>query len=302
MKKMKCSGCLQVLGVPRKFFGKKVTCPNCQKVLVVKFDGTPKADLSDSVSESPDDDRKMADELDGPGVESITVPTPRTVKTAVIRQLPRPASMVSEAPEDSAPMESPQSVVIAPHGPANLASAEAGSTEGPVTEPSSEPLERRQQVARIIPFEQSGPEAADAVDLPTLQLKETASRGPKLAEQKRNPVLLGVLVCGSLIVSGLILAFGDIQPKVDQRVLENARQELTRYYSVRVDVPLKPYQIHLREAQLANSRGDRDAEVAAYRKVMQQFRAEDRNQFVGVTGSPTADAELEHLVSIMLGN
>ena len=99
-----------------------------------------------------------------------------------------------------------------------------------------------------------------------------------------------------------MLFLADFSPKTDEAVLNKARDEIRRFYSVRSDIQLKPYQLELREAQLANSRNDRAGEIAAYRKVMTRFRAEDKSQFVGVTGSPGADIELEKLVSILLGD
>ncbi len=156
-------------------------------------------------------------------------------------------------------------------------------------------------VAKIIETSEPIQEMVKEGELPRLQLTEQKNKNIEVAEKQTSPVLIGLLVCFSLLMSGLILVFGDFQPKVDLREMEKARQELTRFYTVSIDIPLQPYQRLLREAQLAHSKDDRDAEVAAYRKVMEMFREEDRSKFKGVTGSPTSDAELEYLVSIMLG-
>ena len=56
----------------------------------------------------------------------------------------------------------------------------------------------------------------------------------------------------------------------------------------------------MRSAQLAHSAEDYCAEIRALQKVMARFRAEDRDRFKGLTGSPTWDIELQELISILL--
>ncbi len=89
-------------------------------------------------------------------------------------------------------------------------------------------------------------------------------------------------------------------PSNGKTKIAEARQKIQQFYEVEVDEELKPYQIELREAQLAHSRGDHAAEIKAYQSVMARFRAEDRSQYTGLTGSPSWDNELEDLVSVLL--
>lgn len=86
----------------------------------------------------------------------------------------------------------------------------------------------------------------------------------------------------------------------NKKKVQEARANIRQFYEIREDEELKPFQIELRAAQLAHSRGDHEAEVIAYQSVMARFHAEDRNQYTGLTGSPTWDLELEELVSILL--
>ena len=156
--------------------------------------------------------------------------------------------------------------------------------------------------ARIIPAAPITTLAESVEELPVLKLTEEKQPLLKRTELSSNPVFLGVLICCSVLSSGLILFLAGGQTKTDRTKLNRVRKEISRFYETRIDVDLKPYQLELREAQMAYSRGDIKAEKDAYRKVMRRFRAEDRSQYAGVTGSPTSDAELEKLVSIMLGN
>ena len=359
MKKVKCSGCMQVLGVPAKFFGKKVTCPNCNLRLMISID-------SPESSEEPDyTDQPMHTVQDSDSATQAPLPTaspPNFGKITTLRAIPRPAALAEAPPStdtrqptvepriesqaetalddanrtpasgktssgktstgestkrdarkantakpgkqtSSHPSKPVASITADPStesvdSKASLplpASAPSTTTHGSKTSGNTKPV-----TARIIQAREIKPDFDEEGDLPTLQLKDVKKVVPKKSEKSTSPVLLGVLVCSSLVISGLILVFGDFKPKVDEQAMQRAREQLTKFYTVRIDIPLKPYQLQLREAQLAHSRGDRQAEVRALRQVMKQFRAEDRNRFVGVTGSPTADSELEKLVSILL--
>lgn len=98
----------------------------------------------------------------------------------------------------------------------------------------------------------------------------------------------------------MILVFSGLAETVRESRTQNEDRELLReFYATRGTEP-KPYQVNLREAQLAHSRGDRELEIELYRNVMNRFRAEDRNPYSGLTGSPTRDLELEELLAIML--
>lgn len=176
----------------------------------------------------------------------------------------------------------------------------ASAAHQPATQDSGRAPQQENAVAKIIKTEAVQTLITKDGKLPTLQLKE--NNKPKKTETSlsSNPLFVGLLVCASLVSSGvMVLMFG--MPSTDSRkTVAEARENIRQFYEVRVDEELKPYQIELREAQLAHSRGDHQAEIAAYQSVLARFRAEDRNQYTGLTGSPTWDAELEDLVTILL--
>ena len=66
--------------------------------------------------------------------------------------------------------------------------------------------------------------------------------------------------------------------------------------------PLKEYQVLLRRAQQAYSRGDRESERRNYRQVLKLLHAEERSQFVGLTDphGTTRDKLLERLIAEIL--
>jgi hypothetical protein len=63
---------------------------------------------------------------------------------------------------------------------------------------------------------------------------------------------------------------------------------------------LLPYQLLLREAQQAHSRGDLALERQKYREVLRMLRAEGRGKFEGLTGTPKSDQDLAKLLGTML--
>ena len=66
--------------------------------------------------------------------------------------------------------------------------------------------------------------------------------------------------------------------------------------------PPKEYQVLLRRAQQAYSRGDRESERRNYRQVLKLLHAEERSQFVGLTDprGTARDKLLERLIAEIL--
>lgn len=139
--------------------------------------------------------------------------------------------------------------------------------------------------------------------LPELQLTETTAprRTPDFKAIQSNPVFMALLFALSLGASAVLL-LTDFDPyRTDPERQAEARQRVQAFSASRTGAPLQPYQMELRHAQQAHSRGDYAAERAYYRKVMDRLLAEDRNPYIGVTGSPTADRELQSYLSLLLG-
>jgi hypothetical protein len=63
---------------------------------------------------------------------------------------------------------------------------------------------------------------------------------------------------------------------------------------------LEPYQILLRDAQQAYSRGDHRAQRDCYGKVLDLLRAERGSEEKGLTGSRSKDKELEEALLVLL--
>lgn len=137
--------------------------------------------------------------------------------------------------------------------------------------------------------------------LPELALKEGAARLAKEAESSgSNPlVMYGVLAFSLLASVGLLLLDVNMLD-LSSRDRAAARVEIQRFYGEE-GKSLRLYQIHLRQASQAESRGDTNRARIEYRKVLDMLRAEGNDRtLTGVTGSRDEDRELERLIGVML--
>lgn len=165
----------------------------------------------------------------------------------------------------------------------------------------------RKKVARLILTETAEPKWNLAPDgsLPNLHLEErTGEEREKEKKRSSNPLLLILVLSGSLLTS-LVLLFLDTssagQGSAEQKL--QARQTLAaEYYShLNPNKPLAEYQLLLREAHWAHSRGDFKREKELYRQVLLLLYAErGRNTYTGLTGSRARDQQLEELLRILL--
>lgn len=296
MKYVNCPTCEWTLGVPGKLLGHPVSCPKCDKSFIAEEDLA--SEDKPAKKKRTKDERKSR--------SSRALPTPAVAPSQSSTDLssvsdfdpPRKTGRDVEPP--SPPIRN-KSRLRSPHRDRLKPAANTNETEDSTPSRSSSSEPSSQVVAKIIHAEPVEEDLVKDGSLPTLQLKDDVKKKVDKGELKSRPVFLGLVICASVLSSGLMLFLADFSPQVDEKALEKARQEIRRYYSVRTDVQLKPFQLELREAQLAHSRNDREAEIAAYRKVMARFRAEDKNKN-GITGSPSADIELKKWVSILLGD
>lgn len=184
--------------------------------------------------------------------------------------------------------------------------------------PPAERPEKKQRTATVARFITDGPgdplvKLGEDGHLPELRLKESHAReGNEPAETKpTNPALIYLAVAVSVLTTlGLLFmdsgGFGD---HTQQKV--RARRQIERYYGGENDV-LKPYQLHLRQARQARSRGDLAAEESEYRHVLGLLHSEAKDKlyrYTGVTGrldydpsddDRTSDRHLEELIAILL--
>jgi len=139
--------------------------------------------------------------------------------------------------------------------------------------------------------------------LPELSLAEvTAPRHDKRRRPTQgNPALIYGALGFSLLAS---LAMLFLDPAVTDERSESktaARQSVMRDFVGNDKGPIKPYQQLLRDAGLAQSRGDFKSERAAYLKVLLLLNSEDKNPFTGITGNAEDDDRLKKHLAVLLG-
>ncbi len=146
--------------------------------------------------------------------------------------------------------------------------------------------------------------AADG-KLPGLKLEqdEPAEQPKKKADgTSLHPLVLFCALCLSVLLSITMVLLDVDSPQTEHdRERAQARWTIEREYFSHLDPnePLVEYQLLLREAQRAHSRGDRQAERDAYHRVLRLLRAE-RDRFEGLTGSPSNDRKLQELITVIL--
>lgn len=222
-----------------------------------------------------------ADSAKGAPPASPAARAPTSPPGAAERAIPPPA-LGHEAPPAPATVSRPP---LAPNGPPP--SAEATATVRIV---------RPKPAATVLHPSTEG-------KLPELRLSEQPARNaPDLSTIKSNPIVLALLFALSFASSAVMLLIDFDPTPRDIRNQAEARAKLRDFWEAKPGAAVQPYQFELRQAQQAHSRGDYAAERAGYRKVMNRLLAEDRNPYVGLTGSPTRDLELQSHLSLLLGD
>lgn len=156
-------------------------------------------------------------------------------------------------------------------------------------------------VPRFIAADPSVPSVQLAQDgkLPGLALVEAQARAkrPVEGEQKSRPVLLTVALAVSMLLSVWLSLtdFSGTGDAADQAA--EARRTIAGFYKDDGHA-LEPYQLLLREAQRANSRGDLAGERQYYRQVLKLLRVEHRT--TSLTPTQQGDQELEDAIATVL--
>lgn len=296
MKYEKCPNCGGKLGVPEKLKGQPVLCPKCDLEFVpeeksVKSSGS-REKSSKRIAKQPvlraiplpvgvsDESQEVADSVTQlKRTDSPLMPPKkkRKSKKKLESTVPKVPVVGSDVVSESVTRDSEESKI-----------AQAKTIEQPA-------------VAKIIQQETVEPKLTKDGKLPTLLLADEEK--PRVSERgglKSNPIVVGLLICVSLVSSaGMLFLIESGRPEARQEVKE-ARKDVVRFYEVREDQELQPYQQELREAQRAYSRGDFSAEARFYQKVMLRFHNEDLTKYSGLTGSPNGDDDLEKDVSLLL--
>ncbi|MBD3674309.1 MAG: hypothetical protein HUJ26_12360 [Planctomycetaceae bacterium] len=189
------------------------------------------------------------------------------------------------------------------------ASEASGSKESPKEKKSKSATARQRNVAKFITDQVGDPlvQLGEDGHLPELHLAEIEGGGKekKSSEKKQssggNPLLLGVVLGLSLISSVLLMVMAPEpggRSSVDQ---STARIEIRQFYGGEDD-ELEDYQILLREAALAHSRGETGEEKDYYRRVLKMLISEDNQGLIRLTDSREQDQKLRDLLSILLAN
>ncbi|MCD4726272.1 MAG: hypothetical protein K8R46_01310 [Pirellulales bacterium] len=275
--KLDCPRCKTLLQVPNKLAGGYVNCPHCKGRLWVSKDAaaekTPTAPLADP-----------------PLKKGATAGLPSSAGRNTRENTAGQASSGAQTSESQ--------LFQQPAKPSSPAPA--------IPDPPQPPAPRK-KVARFISAETADSTLRPAADgkLPELQLDEGAVRQkPQEKSSSMNPlVLLGVLSVS--VVLSIVLAMIDLGSPAAPR---SERKEQMRYLIERdffgsgnIDNrALKSYQILLREAQRAYTRGDYKTERKNYRRVLEMLRAERGPDRKGLTGSRRRDKKLEEAISVLL--
>lgn len=250
-----------------------------------------------------------------PGPTSRAAPPPRPGQPVIKDEtrLSRPGSGVPEQPgvgktagRDERRGVPADKLDQTPERAAIAASGKLLPSGSPVGSETSLTIPRR-KVARLILTETAEPKWTLAPDgsLPSLHLEErTDEERGKEKKRSSNPLLLILVLCGSVVTS-LILLFVDTSPTTQGSPEEKAEARkilVAEYYAhLNPNAPLAEYQRLLREAHWAHSRGDYKREKELYRRVLLLLYAErGRSTYTGLTGSRTRDQQLEELLRILL--
>jgi hypothetical protein len=175
------------------------------------------------------------------------------------------------------------------------------------TPPARLPSEPHKRVARFITAESADStlRRGDDGQLPELHLEEDAAEKKPNAGARPVPPLALLGVLGLSIAISLALVLFDVPSPANSVAEKKAemRQKIEDHYfgAGSLDAKrLEPYQLLLREAQQAYSRGDDKTQRERYRKVLDLLRGERGPEERGLTGSRSKDKELEEAISVLL--
>jgi hypothetical protein len=278
-----CPYCKRPVSAPVAMVGQRIMCPSCRAEILLN----PSALLVPAGAARG-------------GSESASAPPPAA-------PLPPPVSAYQQLPPVPPPAAAPAQKPLTPYVvpvPPPSAAPQAVPQAPPASAPAPPPV--GSNTAKFLAAAPQGPAISSTSDgkLPTLQLADSPDAKAAQAEGQSQPVPLWLallLVVGSTVISLLLVTHDFDGSQAAATTKAQALRQLTAFYGDEL-TPLRPYQVHLREAQLAHSRGDYTAQRDRYRRVLALLRAEGRSQFEGLTGTPGGDAELARLLAILLAD
>ena len=269
-----CPYCKRPVAAPVAMVGQRIMCPSCRAEIVLN----PSALLAPSGTA-----RRSAESVDLQPPVAVQPPPVAAPATA------QPAHRVT------APPAGPMTPYVVPTPAAAQPAA-----------PATAPPPVRPNTAQFLAAAPHAPAISSTADgkLPTLQLADSPDAAAPRVESQSPPVPLWLAltaVLASTLITLLLMTHDFDGSAATQTSKAEARRQLTAFYGNDL-TPLRPFQVHLREAQLAHSRGDLAAERGRYRQVLALLRAEGRSKFDGLTGTPDGDKELARLLAILLAD
>jgi len=281
-----CPFCKRSMATSAAFAGQTIACPNCRGEFAWNPPAkVPAVNASDELRRSDmSPPRSAAAKNLEAGTATVTVPPPPANEpiTGQVAAPPRKLDLSPPANPGRPPSQPPLPA------PANAANPSGTKNTARLKTAATAP-------ATILP-------ATDG-KLPGLLLADSPATDVNREGRDRPiPMWLACLaIVGSTLLS-LLLLVNDvpIQQSLSSRQTD-ARTAIAQFYGNDL-APLKPFQVLLREAQQAHSRGDRSLERQRYRQVLGLLRSERRSKYETITGVPSEDEQLANYLSVLLSN
>ena len=280
---IQCPLCKRPVATSSAFAGQLIACPNCRGEFGLQVPGAAPPQLATAGVGPPPDHR--VERAGGTTTASGSfVPFVPPVGGGPSARTPSASGTIP------IPVPPPGSGTAIATGTAPLAAGKAAPPQPP-------PNTARLKLPGA--GEQSVLPAADG-KLPSLLLAENSSEVAPASGEKGAPLWLALVAVAASTAMSVVLLLGDFSGAPSAAFeRETARHDLVQYYGTESG-QLLPYQLLLREAQQAHSRGDLALERQKYREVLRMLRAEGRGKFEGLTGTPKSDQDLAKLLGTML--
>ena len=245
---------------------------------------------------------RLSPMLLGGNGQSAGVKAPPAAAAAVAKPAaPSVAAPISPAPAPAPPPPLATVVKMPPPRPMAVAPPPVAAPAPPHSPLTTHHSPAPPNVARFIAAASQDSTVQLTADgkLPELSLAEATAKKQRPAESNTSPLVLGLALVASTVVSILVLVadFDGTSPTTE--TADQARASIAEYF-VHQEGPLLPYQELLKDAALAHSLRKFDEEQERYRQVLGLLRSEAKNEYSGLTGTKSSDKELQKLLGIVL--
>jgi hypothetical protein len=287
---IQCPRCSRELTAPDELVGQLAACPDCSTQFPIVPNGNPAEPPAPSTADdSPTaSDSRWAD----------PPPSAQTEPPSQLEHVSMSAGMPSAMePPSAKPTPKTQS------SPATSADTAANS---PVQSPTKSPTSRKPKQAKFISGDAQSTSFQLGADgeLPRLKLEEKKKEKTDDEGGSSSPLVLLLAVGVSLMLTAVML-FVPSETTTSESGGKAAARDMLRLYYIGKEAPFEAYQLTLREALQAHSRGDAKTERRRYRKVLDMLKAEGHDKYKGLTGrsnaqSPPHDRHLAEQLTVLL--